>query len=56
MYYWVILHDVKDNVFHECIIYVIINTWWDLAGNGQLRYILGSRYKKFINLMDRELS
>lgn len=55
MYYWVIFYDVKDNVFYECIIYVIINIWWDLVGYGWLGYILGSRCKKFINLIDREL-
>ena len=55
MYYWVICHDVEDNVFHECIIYVVINTWWGLAGYGLLGYILASRCK-FINLVNSKLS
>lgn len=54
MYYWAVHHDVEDNVFHECIILVVINTWWGLAGYGLLGYIMGSRCK--INLVNRELS
>lgn len=55
MYYWVIRHDVEDNVFHECIIHVVINTWWGLAGYGLLGSILASRCK-FINLVNSKLS